>query len=92
MSFSAMWKGTDVTMVLGRARSRARSSERALVVERLLPPVVEHELGEDDGEEVVGVLLVELVDEPQDRPRQLAVGRVHGAQLDRDVVVLPLAR
>ena len=53
--------------MFGRARSRVRSIERALVVQQLLPPVVEHELGDDDGEEVVLVRLVELVDEAHDR-------------------------
>src|SRR6476619_995698 len=48
------------------------------------------ERGDDHRDDVVAVLLVELVDEAQDRPRQFPVRGVDGVQLDRHLELLPL--
>src|SRR4029077_15999725 len=55
----------------------ALEEQRALVVEELAPPVAHDELRQHHGDDVVVVPGIELVDEPQDRARQLAVGRMH---------------
>jgi hypothetical protein len=66
--------GTDVTTVLGRKRSRAFNASAGLVVEHLGVPLVDHELRDHDGDEIVGILGVELVEEGEHGPGQSRYG------------------
>ena len=65
--------------------------ERRLVVQPLRLPLRD-ELGDDDGDHVVGALGVELVEVLEHRLGQLAVRRGDRVQRDRHVVVAPTPR
>src|SRR5215211_1224715 len=74
---------------MGPEQEAGLEGQGRLVVEHLRVPGGHHELGDDDGDEVVGVLGVEVVEEGQHRSGQLPVRGVHGVQLDGDVPLVP---
>src|SRR5882757_2990886 len=61
-----IWDGRDDGPLA--EQEPALQHQRALVVEQLAPPRAHDEFGDDDGDDVVLVARVELVDETQDRP------------------------
>src|SRR5437016_12331000 len=68
-----------------RARTKQQprlERERALVVQELLPPPVDDQFRQDDRRVVVRILRSHLVEESEQRPRDLAVGRVDDGELD----------
>ena len=59
--------------------------QSALVVQNLLPPMIQGELGHHNGHEVIIAVAAELIDVAHDRPRKFPVWRVERVQLDRDL-------
>jgi len=75
------WAGTEITTVLGLKSSRVLKDDSGLVVEELLGPAMDHDLRNDDGDDIVGLLPVDPLDEVQDRLGDLAERRVEDLQL-----------
>ena len=61
--------GIDVTAVLCAEQQPALEHQRALVVQQVLPPVLDEELGDEHGDDRVRPAAFELVDEAQRRGR-----------------------
>src|SRR5205823_11413746 len=64
--------------------------QRGLVVQELLPPAADDELGNDDRDDVAAPALVELLDVLEQGPGDLSVLRLQHVQRHVDLEALPL--
>src|SRR5262245_55312822 len=93
-----LWTASVAEVVRLRDHDRALPEEqpaleqqRALVVQQVTPPVLDHELRDDDRDRVVVVAGVDLVDVAQDGPRELAVRGLDDLEGHIDTPLFPLA-
>src|SRR5262249_3293594 len=88
--------GSSLDLIGARDDDRGRpeveapgEGQGAVVVEDLLPPVLDDQLGDDDGDDGRRILGDELVDVVEDGPGEVAVRRVDHRQGDVEVVLGP---
>jgi hypothetical protein len=75
---------------VGPEEQRRLELEGTLIVEQLFPPVLGHELRQDDGEQRVRVLLVNGIDVGEEWSREAAVGRLNDDERNAATPLLPL--